>query len=87
MNGLMDVLIEAPNQAANQIAETLLPDGGFYRFQADLSGPGFAASSAMDDWSPDNITQLQKAAAYHIEQNKAAFAEAIAQLTSGVAAV
>ena len=70
MAGIMEVLLEAPNVAANQIAETLLPDGSFTRFQAPLSGPGFAASAALDDWSPSNIVELQKAAADLVEQTQ-----------------
>ena len=84
MAGIMEVLLEAPNVAANQIAETLLPEGSFTRFQAPLSGPGFAASAALDDWSPDNIVELQKAAADLVEQRKADFESLIGQLNAGV---
>ncbi|MEM7223191.1 MAG: patatin-like phospholipase family protein [Pseudomonadota bacterium] len=83
ISGLMDVLLEAPNQAANQIAETLLPDSSFARLQAALSGPGFAASGAMDDWTPANIAELKKAAAYLVEQNAQTITALIERLTSG----
>jgi predicted acylesterase/phospholipase RssA len=71
MNGLMDVLIDGPNDAANSLAEVILPDGSFWRFQAPLSGPGFAADPAMDDCSADNLAALQKAAEYLIREREA----------------
>ncbi|HZD26643.1 MAG TPA: patatin-like phospholipase family protein [Alphaproteobacteria bacterium] len=83
INGLMDVLIDGPNVAANRLAETVLPDGSFYRFQAPLSGPGFAADSAMDDCSGDNLTALRKAAEYVIREREADLEAVIEKLRSG----
>lgn len=83
VNGLMDVLIDGPNVAANRLAETILPDGSFYRFQAPLSGPGFAADPAMDDCSKDNLAALQKAAEYLIRERAADLKAVIAKLKRG----
>jgi hypothetical protein len=47
----MEVILDGPNVAANQIAEMVLPEGSFYRFQAPLTGLGYAADPATDDWS------------------------------------
>jgi predicted acylesterase/phospholipase RssA len=84
VNGLMDVLIDGPNAAANRLAETILPDGSFYRFQTPLSGPGFAADSAMDDCSEDNLAALQKAAEYLIRERQADLRQVIDKLKSAI---
>jgi hypothetical protein len=83
VNGLMDVLIDGPDVAANRLAEAILPDGSFYRFQAPLSGPGFAAAPAMDDCSEDNLAALLKAAEYLIREREADLKAVIEKLRSG----
>lgn len=80
MAGLMDVLIDGPNAAANQLAETILPAGSFYRFQAPLSGPGFAASAAMDDCTPDNLAALRQAADFLVRERTADLEAVVRQL-------
>lgn len=82
-NGLMDVLIDGPNVAANRLAETVLPDGSFYRFQAPLSGPGFAANPAMDDCTDDNLAALQKAAEYLIREREGDLKAVVEKLRGG----
>ena len=83
VNGLMDVLIDGPNVAANRLAETILPEGSFHRFQAPLSGPGFAADPAMDDCSNDNLAALQEAARHLIREREAELKTVIEKLRSG----
>jgi predicted acylesterase/phospholipase RssA len=83
VNGLMDVLVDGPDVAANRLAETILPAGSFYRFQAALSGPGFTAATAMDDCSADNLAALQKAADYLIEERRADLEAVIGKLVGG----
>lgn len=87
LNGLMDVLLEGANVAANEIAERLLSPETFHRLQAPLSGPGFRVSSAIDDWSADNIRNMQAAAQHFIEERKDEIDAAIAALTDTSRAV
>ena len=87
LHGLMDVLIEGANAAANQLAEQLLPAGSFYRFQAPLSGPGYDVGPGIDDWSAGNIEALQKAAAYLIDKETATLGTVIAKLKEGGPAI
>ena len=79
-HGLMNVLLEGPNVATNRIADVLLPEGSFYRYQAPLSGPGFSVSDDMDDCSPKNIEAMEKASADFISREKASLMSVISKL-------
>jgi predicted acylesterase/phospholipase RssA len=81
LNGLMDVLMEGANVAANEIAERLLPRDSFHRLQAPLSGPDFHVTSAIDDWSEGNIRNMQAAARHFIEERSAELDAVISELT------
>jgi uncharacterized protein len=80
LHGLMEVILDGPNVAANQIAEVVLPEGSFYRFQAPLTGPGYAADPAMDDWSETNLEALKDAAQYLIHREQATLVEVVQRL-------
>jgi hypothetical protein len=79
-HGLMEVILDGPNVAANQIAEVVLPEGSFYRFQAALTGPGYTADPAMDDWSETNLAALQAATQQLIQQEHATLVTVVQQL-------
>jgi hypothetical protein len=69
LHGLMKVILDGPNVAANQIAEVMLPEGNFYHFQAPLTRPGYAADPARSDWSETNLEALKDTTQYLIHRS------------------
>jgi uncharacterized protein len=79
-HGLMDVILDAANDSANQEVGALLADGSYHRLQPPLSGPGYGASPAIDDCSAENLGQLRAVVEHFIETEGDALAALAARL-------
>jgi len=79
-HGLLDIILDGVNDAANQEAAAILPQGSYVRLQPPLNGPGYSAGPAMDDCSAANLAQLRRAAEVFIEVEGSALAAVAARL-------
>jgi hypothetical protein len=60
---LLSVLMDGPMQVTDGAADMLLDGDGYTyaRIQAPLAGTGYSCSPALDDYTTDNLTNLQLA--------------------------
>jgi predicted acylesterase/phospholipase RssA len=79
--GLLDVIFDGVGYATSEEMARLVPPGFAYRFEPPLTGPGYSADPAFDDYSPKNMAQLEAAAQYFITQNSQALDAIITRLT------